>query len=204
MQVRRGGQEVALEPKAFDVLRFLIEHRDRLVTKDELLDHVWRDTFVTPNALTRAVAQLRKALGDEAREAHIIETVAKRGYRFIALIDQDTRSRGTTPGVLAPQPTPGVPIRPRHRLMPIAVPLLLLLIVALISWAALEPRDAGDPPNLSARRLTTRAGYNGQPAISPDGRSFAYVSDVTGSNEIYVSGLVAGGKELAVTSDGRQ
>jgi DNA-binding winged helix-turn-helix (wHTH) protein len=90
MQVRRGGEDVALEPKAFDLLRFLIEHRDRLVTKDELLDHVWRDTFVTPNALTRAVAQLRKALGDEAREARIIETAAKRGYRFIAVVDQGT------------------------------------------------------------------------------------------------------------------
>ena len=86
MRVRRAGADVALEPKSFDVLCFLIEHRDRLVTKEELLDAVWRDTFVTPNVLTRAVAQLRKALGDEAREAHIIETVAKRGYRFIATV----------------------------------------------------------------------------------------------------------------------
>jgi len=192
MQVRRGGEDVAVEPKAFDVLRFLIEHRDRLVTKDELLDQVWRDTFVTPNVLTRAVAQLRKALGDEAREARIIETAAKRGYRFIAVLDHDG----------APKVAPIPP--PRHRIVPIAASLLLLMIVGVIGWVALEPRDAWEPPYLAARRLTTRAGYNGQPAISPDGRSFAYVSDVTGYNEIVVSGLVAGGRELAVTSDGRQ
>ena len=84
MSVTRGGQPISIEPKTFDVLRYLIEHRDRLVTKEELLDAAWKDTFVTPNVLTRAVAQLRKALGDDAFEARYIETVAKRGYRFIA------------------------------------------------------------------------------------------------------------------------
>src|SRR5512139_3273800 len=84
VEVRRAGDVVALEPKAFDVLRHLLENRDRLVTKDELLDVVWSGTFVTPNVLTRAVAQLRKALGDDAFEARYIQTVARRGYRFIA------------------------------------------------------------------------------------------------------------------------
>ena len=82
--VTRNGAPVELEPKAFDVLRHLLEHADRLVTKEELLDAVWGDTFVTPNVLTRAVAQLRRALGDDAREARYIGTVARRGYRFIA------------------------------------------------------------------------------------------------------------------------
>src|ERR687895_2132200 len=84
MSVTRADQPVSLEPKMFDVLRYLIEHRDRLVTKEELLDAAWKDTFVTPNVLTRAVAQLRKALGDDAFEARYIETVSRRGYRFIA------------------------------------------------------------------------------------------------------------------------
>ena len=84
VEVRRAGAAVPLEPKSFDVLRHLVENRDRLVTKEELLEVVWRDTFVTPNVLTRAVAQLRKGLGDDAFEARYIETVARRGYRFIA------------------------------------------------------------------------------------------------------------------------
>jgi DNA-binding winged helix-turn-helix (wHTH) protein len=82
LAVTRAGVPIDLEPKVFDVLVFLITHRERLVTKDELLDAVWRDTFVTPNALTRAVGQLRKALGDDAGTPRYIETVAKRGYRF--------------------------------------------------------------------------------------------------------------------------
>ena len=77
--VTRAGLTLDLEPKAVDVLLFLIRNRDRLVLKDELLDVVWRDTFVTPNALTRVIAQLRKALGDDAHEARIIETVPRKG-----------------------------------------------------------------------------------------------------------------------------
>ncbi len=85
-QVLRAGAPLALEPKALDVLLFLIERRDRLVLKEELLEGVWRDTFVTPNALTRVIAQLRKALGDDAQEARVIETVPRKGYRFLPAV----------------------------------------------------------------------------------------------------------------------
>ena len=79
MASRVRGEPVALEPKSFDVLRYLIENRDRLVGKDDLLDAVWGDTFVTPNVLTRAVAQLRRAIGDDAHDARYIETVRGAG-----------------------------------------------------------------------------------------------------------------------------
>src|SRR5262245_18103890 len=82
LMVLRGGEPVELEPKALDALLYLIDNRDRLVTKVELLDIVWKDTFVTPNVLTRAVALIRNALGDDADEPRMIETAAKRGYRF--------------------------------------------------------------------------------------------------------------------------
>ena len=113
MSVSRAGQPVSLEPKTFDVLRYLIEHRGRLVTKEELLDTAWKDTFVTPNVLTRAVAQMRKALGDDAFEARYIETVAKRGYRFIAPIEV---------GLNEPTPVPAptaVVVASRHLSLPL-------------------------------------------------------------------------------------
>src|SRR4029453_11542683 len=84
MAALRGDTAIPLEPKAFDVLVHLLEHRDRIVTKDELLDAVWTGTFVTPNVLTRAIAQIRKGLGDESDNSRFIEPVAKRVYRFIA------------------------------------------------------------------------------------------------------------------------
>src|SRR5437868_11209294 len=86
-RVWKDERAVQIEPKAFQVLLFLIENRGRLVEKRELLDAVWKETFVTENALTREIAQLRKALGESAREAKYIETVPTKGYRFIADVE---------------------------------------------------------------------------------------------------------------------
>src|SRR5262245_27714975 len=82
--VSKGGAVVGLEPKAFQELVFLIENRDRVVEKDDLLNAVWKDAFVTPNTLTRVIAQLRKGLQDDAKDARYIATAPTRGYRFVA------------------------------------------------------------------------------------------------------------------------
>lgn len=93
-QVFKGGRVAPLEPKAIEVLVFLIEHRGRLVEKGEILDAVWKDAFVTPSAMTRVIAQLRKTLGDDAKEARYIETVPTRGYRFIAEVEVTSNADG--------------------------------------------------------------------------------------------------------------
>src|SRR3954451_13130957 len=87
-RVLKDGEPVALEPKAFQVLLYLLQQRGRLITKDELLDAVWADSFVTQNALTRVIAQLRRALGDTSQNSRYIETVPTRGYRFIAQVEE--------------------------------------------------------------------------------------------------------------------
>jgi len=94
-RVLKDGEPVTLEPKAFAVLIFLIENRGRLISKEEMLDAAWKDSFVTPNALTRVVAQLRRALGDASQNSRYIETVPTRGYRFIADV---VESNGQTNG----------------------------------------------------------------------------------------------------------
>src|SRR3982751_1262120 len=86
-RVWKAETTVQMEPKAFQVLLFLIENRGRLIEKRELLDAVWKEAFVTENALTREIAQLRKALCEGAREAKYIQTVPTRGYRFIAEVE---------------------------------------------------------------------------------------------------------------------
>ena len=68
-EATRNGRRLTLEPKALLVLRFLVERPGRLVTKEELLDGVWPGVAVTPNALTRVVAQLRREIGDDRGEA---------------------------------------------------------------------------------------------------------------------------------------
>ncbi len=85
-RLSRAGTPVALEPKAIDVLALLVARAGEVVGKDEILDAVWKDTAVTENAMVRVIANLRVALGDDARQPHFIETVHTRGYRFVAPI----------------------------------------------------------------------------------------------------------------------
>src|SRR5215471_21450455 len=86
-KVFKGDRAVHLEPKAIEVLVFLIENRGRLIAKQELLDAVWKEAFVTENAMTRVIAQLRKALGDDARQSRYIRTMQTHGYLFVADVE---------------------------------------------------------------------------------------------------------------------
>jgi DNA-binding winged helix-turn-helix (wHTH) protein/predicted ATPase/type II secretory pathway predicted ATPase ExeA len=81
---------IPLNPKAFDVLRVLIERRGQLVLKDQLLDEVWPDTHVADGVLKVCIAEIRRALGDSATEPRFIETAHRRGYRFVAPVTVPT------------------------------------------------------------------------------------------------------------------
>jgi DNA-binding winged helix-turn-helix (wHTH) protein len=83
-RLARDGSTVRLEPKMMDVLTTLASHAGRVVSKDDLAAAVWPDVFVTESVITRAIAGLRRALEDDARDPRFIETIAKRGYRLIA------------------------------------------------------------------------------------------------------------------------
>jgi DNA-binding winged helix-turn-helix (wHTH) protein len=75
-----------LEPKVMEVLVYLADQAGRVGTKEELLDHVWKDTFVADGALFRHISELRRLLGDDSRTPRIIETIPKRGYRLVATV----------------------------------------------------------------------------------------------------------------------
>ena len=83
-RLQRDGSAIELPPRAFQVLCELVRRAGQLVTKDELLDAVWGHRHVNEAALKNVVSQLRQALEDDARESRLIQTVARRGYRFIA------------------------------------------------------------------------------------------------------------------------
>ena len=76
-----------LEPQAFDVLQLLIEHRDRVVPKNEILDHVWGDQFVSESAITTRIKEVRRALDDDGRRQTYLRTVHGRGYQFVGDLD---------------------------------------------------------------------------------------------------------------------
>lgn len=88
-ELLRAGQPVHVEPQVFDVLAHLLAHRDRVVTKEELLDAVWGDQFVSESALTTRIKQVRQALGDTGREQRVVRTVHGRGYQVVAEVAEE-------------------------------------------------------------------------------------------------------------------
>jgi TolB-like protein/DNA-binding winged helix-turn-helix (wHTH) protein/Flp pilus assembly protein TadD len=85
----RGQERVSITPKAYDVLRYFVENPGRLVTPDELLEKLWPETYVNPEVFRKYILEIRKILGDRPDKPEFIETVTKRGYRFIApVIDE--------------------------------------------------------------------------------------------------------------------
>ena len=132
--LRRGKQALFLTPKAFNVLRYLVEHAGQLVTKDDLWRAVWAGVTVTDAALTVCVSEIRKALGDEPKRPRYIETVHRLGYRFIARVstqpvwisDSGVRGEDFKPARNPQPPTPhfvgrGAELAQLHNLLERAV-----------------------------------------------------------------------------------
>ena len=88
----RGDERVALTPKAFDVLRYLVEHSDRLVTQNEILDALWPETYVNAEVVKKYVLEIRKVLGDHPKRPKFVATFPKRGYQFIAAIQDESKA----------------------------------------------------------------------------------------------------------------
>src|ERR1700741_1843445 len=84
----REDVRIALTPKVFAVLRHLVDHPGRLVTQEELLEAIWPETYVQPEILRKYILELRKVLGDDPKSPRFIETLPKRGYRFIASLEE--------------------------------------------------------------------------------------------------------------------
>ena len=92
-EVRLHGQVQHLEPRAFDVLAYLLAHRERLVPKEELLDEVWGDRFVSESALTTRIKEIRRAIGDDGTQQRLVRNIRGHGYRFIGTLVADEGRR---------------------------------------------------------------------------------------------------------------
>jgi DNA-binding winged helix-turn-helix (wHTH) protein/class 3 adenylate cyclase len=91
-ELRYLGNPVRLEPQVFDVLAYLVRHRDRVISKQELMSHLWPDQFIGDSALERCIMAARKAVGDSGGKQQVIKTFHRRGYRFVmAVTERPTR-----------------------------------------------------------------------------------------------------------------
>ncbi|HEX2250832.1 MAG TPA: AAA family ATPase [Gemmatimonadales bacterium] len=87
-ELRRNGERIPVEPQVFDVITYLLRHRDRVVSKQELFENIWETRFVTESALTSRIKAARRALDDGGREQRLIGTVHGRGYRFLGRVEE--------------------------------------------------------------------------------------------------------------------
>ncbi len=99
-ELRVDGQRVPIEPQVFEVLTYLIEHRDRLVPRAEVLDAVWGDRFVSDSALASRIAAARAAIGDDGRTQRCIRTIHGRGIQFVApVVAVESEERPPVPAI---------------------------------------------------------------------------------------------------------
>ena len=195
----KAGRTVPLEPKAFHVLLFLLRNSRRLVTKQEIVDAVWKDCSVSDNSLTKSVATLRRVLEDDSREPRYIATVQTVGYRFVC--DVTVIEEGARPLALALGPQTEIPAQPeaRRRYWKSAAVSSALVLATFLVWLSIGNRTlswrtwglsshraefSNRQGGLSAiKRRPLTANPEDSPitsvAISPDGKYLAY-SDSTG------------------------
>ena len=153
----RGEERVPIPPKAYDVLRILVENPGRLVTQDELLEALWPETYVNPEILRKYILDIRKILGDRPDKPVFIETVTKRGYRFIAaVIDESATENATDEEEKAGAETAasGQQRSSRRRLLRKLAMVSVLAVVAAAAtsghfWLARNKEHARSPKNTS-------------------------------------------------------
>ncbi len=208
-ELAQNGTRVVLPDQLFRVLALLVRQPGTLVTREELRHELWRDDMFVDfeHGVNSVIKRLREALGDSAAAPRFIETLPRRGYRFIAAVEEEPASDGAS---MALAPTPPAESVATARDPPKPVPLwprrlavvAALILVGVASWRWALPAAAPEShPRFT--RLTWTGGLNTDPAISPDGALVAYASDAAGASnfDIWLQ-TIAGGDPLRITSDG--
>jgi DNA-binding winged helix-turn-helix (wHTH) protein/Tol biopolymer transport system component len=211
--LRRGEDEIALRPKSFEVLGYLVQHHGRVVSREELMSIVWRDVAVTDESVTKCIADIRKALGDDDQQ--LVRTVARRGYLLTVAVTTPTlefphhASRDTELGPVAiPAAHETVnKLRGGFRWAGAGAAITLAAAggISLLPFGAAKksPGIAFVPEFTQITNFTDSA-YS--PALSADGRMLAFIrgenlATLGGIGDIYIK-LLPDGEPVRLTHDG--
>src|SRR5262245_43177664 len=183
----RENEAVALTPKVFDTLQYLVEHAGQLLEKEELMQHIWHDRFVEESNLTFNIKMLRRALHDDAQQPRFIETVPRRGYRFIAEVKQTSRTPSELPAVTTPK-------RRSKLYWAIAAAVVIAgTALGLTSWSLLTAHTAAarSAPVLLTPFKSERLSSTGSAhaVITPDGKYVAYTNETGDKQSIWLRQL---------------
>jgi len=196
-ELRKSGLKIRLQEQPFQVLAMLLEHPGEVVTRAELQQKLWStDTFVDfEHGVNTAISKIREALGDSAENPRFVETLPRRGYRFIAPVDVGA---GRAPALGHPH---GVPLRRRGLLALASVAALVLVVAAAWLWFQRVRTTTPEAP-LTAVPLTTYPGYEDYPSFSPDGTqvAFSWSGEKEDNFDIYVK-LIGAEPPLRLTTN---
>lgn len=197
-QIVREGQVIALEPKVLEVLRVLAEHQGKVVSHQTLLDSVWPDIVVAPNALQRCIGQLRKALNDDGKTQRVIATHPKRGYSLLAPVTV----RSAVPDNIANSQT-ALTTPVNKRIVWLAIPffaVIFYLVVKLIEEDTTSAKQSHPLQKFNRLSpLTATDASEFYSTFSPDGRYVAFSRKVSGqSSHMWVLDRESG-KEVRFT-----
>lgn len=187
----RNDSPLPLAPKVFETLLILVNNSGRIVEKEELMNRLWPDTFVEESNLTFNIQQLRKALGDNARRPQFIETVPRRGYRFIAEVKPGFNNIAVNSETVEPGPIAS-PLASRRHLWIGAALLLMLSVVVVVQFARRNRASSSSVPILSTPFKSEKLinpGPDVRAAITPDGKYVAYTNETGGKESIWLRQL---------------
>ena len=197
LELRKHGLRIKLQEQPTQVLSLLLEHTGEVVTREQIQKHLWPDTtFVDfDNAINSAVRKLREALGDVAENPRFVETLSRRGYRFIIPVSTKNEPE---PKPETPSPFPHVVRRVTRPIVAAAI-VGVALAIALAVWLVRRDNTV-DSTDLRVTPLTGKTGVELQPSLSPDGTRVAYsASSDDGKNfAIYVK-LIGPGDPVQIT-----
>ena len=205
-ELRKGGRRIRLQGQPFQVLSLLLSRPGELVSREDLHQELWpADTFVDfDHGLNSAIARLREALGDSADKPRYIETVAKRGYRFVAPLSNHAAapSQSPEPANTASEVQPSGERRPSSRKFAVAIAAVCLgLLCAVGAWTAHRINSGSLLSRIEVVPVGAMRGFQATPAFSPDGGLLAFrESDGASNMGIYVA-VIGGDKSLQLTRD---
>jgi Tol biopolymer transport system component/DNA-binding winged helix-turn-helix (wHTH) protein len=185
----RQGKPVSITPKTFELLIVLVKNHGHLVEKNDLMKAVWTDSFVEESNLTYTISLLRIALGDEKRNPRFIETVSRRGYRFIAEVGEITEENSSNNGAVKtlsepPEKKSADSLRFKKLRLPAAI-FLIVGVMFVGVWFTRSQSQAAAPILFAAfvaEKLTTN-GKTLHAVISPDGKNVIYTQGSGGDKQ---------------------
>jgi Tol biopolymer transport system component/DNA-binding winged helix-turn-helix (wHTH) protein len=192
-ELRKNGLKLRLSGQPLQVLSILLEQPGAVVTREEMQKRLWPDTFVdVDHNLNTAINKIREVLGDSAESPRFVETLPRRGYRFVIPVENPASGR-----ILKRRYD-----NPMVRALCVGLGFAAFLSLSgLVVWRLSRKTAESGPPSGEAAPLTALPGYHAYPAFSPDGNQVAFVIEGEGRQPGIYTAIIGGEKALRLTSD---